>query len=209
MSVADPRYDEGYWERGEGSNYVDYGPDPGWPLTAAILARLYPPHEYPLLLEIGCAKGFFLQAAYTAAYTVTGCDVSQWALDHPAPGMAPHMLLGSAVDLPFGDALFDIVCSWEVLEHIEEAEIDQAMREMIRVLRPGGVLVHRIGMLESAADLSHHLEDKTHVLNEPSAWWHAKFEEHGLVLDWDASGMFNRSFIGRDWCGRFVVACPE
>jgi SAM-dependent methyltransferase len=43
---------------------------------------------------------------------------------------------GSATALPFGDASFDVVCSFKVLAHVPD--IGTALREMARVTRPGG-----------------------------------------------------------------------
>lgn len=204
MTAADPRYDEGYWERGEGSNYVDYGPDPGFNLTAQVMCRVAPPPA--TLLEVGCAKGFFLAEAQEAGYHVAGCDVSEWALDHADGRVLSHVLLASVTDLPFAGSMFEITCSWEVLEHVYPDEIDQAFKEMIRVTVPGGWMIHRIGMLMDGEDMSHHFDDHTHVLNEDRDWWLEKFEEHHLVIDDAATSLFNRVFIGRDWCGRFIAS---
>ena len=46
---------------------------------------------------------------------------------------------GSATALPFGDEQFDLVYSFKVLAHIPD--IETAIEEMARVLRPGGTLV--------------------------------------------------------------------
>jgi SAM-dependent methyltransferase len=46
---------------------------------------------------------------------------------------------GSATALPFADAVFDAVSAFDVVEHCEPESL--ALREMRRVLRPGGVLV--------------------------------------------------------------------
>lgn len=45
---------------------------------------------------------------------------------------------GDATCLPFDDAMFDCIVTSEVLEHIDDDT--SALREFVRVLRPGGVL---------------------------------------------------------------------
>jgi SAM-dependent methyltransferase len=48
---------------------------------------------------------------------------------------------GSADALPFDDGSFDIVLSVEMLEHVPAAARADALREMFRVLRPGGRMI--------------------------------------------------------------------
>jgi SAM-dependent methyltransferase len=47
--------------------------------------------------------------------------------------------VGSIDSLPYGDATFDLVCSAGVIEYLRDWE--RALREMHRVLRPGGMLI--------------------------------------------------------------------
>jgi SAM-dependent methyltransferase len=49
------------------------------------------------------------------------------------------VLEGSVTDLPFEDASFDVVGSFKVLAHVPE--IGRALEEMVRVTRPGGVVL--------------------------------------------------------------------
>lgn len=54
----------------------------------------------------------------------------------PAPGID---VVGSALELPFGDAEFDTVLSSQVLEHVPDPQ--KMFSELCRVVRPGGVVV--------------------------------------------------------------------
>jgi SAM-dependent methyltransferase len=47
-----------------------------------------------------------------------------------------EVVQGSVTALPYGDASFDLVCSFKVLAHV--ADIETALAEMARVTRPGG-----------------------------------------------------------------------
>lgn len=51
-------------------------------------------------------------------------------------------LSGAATELPFADASFDLVCAFDVIEHVEDDQ--RAFAELGRVLRPGGVLVFSV-----------------------------------------------------------------
>jgi SAM-dependent methyltransferase len=60
----------------------------------------------------------------------------QVALDVDPRGLGPGGVCGSALELPFGDEVFDVVAAFDVIEHCEPE--DQALAEVLRVLSPGG-----------------------------------------------------------------------
>lgn len=90
------------------------------------------------VLEVGCGTGLILERIAQFASRAVGVDVS--------PGMAEHarrrgldVRVADATKLPHPDASFDVACSFKVLAHVRE--LDQALSEMVRVVRPGGHLV--------------------------------------------------------------------
>jgi ubiquinone/menaquinone biosynthesis C-methylase UbiE len=90
------------------------------------------------VLEVGCGTGLLLERMRRFAATAVGVDLSPGMLERArARGLDVHH--GSVTALPFGDASFDVVCSFKVLAHVREIHL--AMSEMLRVLRPGGALV--------------------------------------------------------------------
>ena len=90
-----------------------------------------------LLLDVGCAKGRFVNALSSAGARVIGIDRT-WNLLRAASASQPHhaFALSTATRLPFADNSFDGLLCIEVIEHIPE--IDHALTEMARVLKPGG-----------------------------------------------------------------------
>lgn len=108
-------------------------------------------HDGATLLDLGCGAGRHMHAAYyDARCHVVGVDLNLDDLIRaregfgslpdmePDSGRAFSLSRASALSLPFADASFDrIICS-EVLEHIPDYEA--ALREMKRVLKPGGIL---------------------------------------------------------------------
>ncbi len=94
------------------------------------------------VLDIASGEGY--GAAYLAgsARSVVGVDIDPESIRHAASrytGMNLSFVAGSATALPLPDASIDLVVSFETLEHLEEHE--QFMREVVRVLRPGGRLM--------------------------------------------------------------------
>jgi ubiquinone/menaquinone biosynthesis C-methylase UbiE len=98
------------------------------------------------LLDVGCGLGndaAALAALVATGGAVVGVDGSQAMIDAArqrhggVEGLSFDV--ASAADLPFDDASFDACRIDRVLQHI--ADPAPVVREMVRVLRPGGVLV--------------------------------------------------------------------
>lgn len=90
------------------------------------------------VLEVGCGTGLLLERIAGFSSRAVGIDLSPGMLDH-ARKRGLDVAEGSATDLPFEDASFDVACSFKVLAHVED--LDRALSEMLRVVRPGGVIV--------------------------------------------------------------------
>ncbi len=90
------------------------------------------------VLEVGCGTGLVLQRVARFAAQAKGVDVSPGMLEH-ARRRGLDVVEGSATALPFPDASFDVAYSFKVLAHIPD--LDACLREMARVIRPGGFVV--------------------------------------------------------------------
>jgi len=90
------------------------------------------------VLEVGCGTGLVLSRIASFARCARGVDLSPRMLDY-ARERQLDVQLASATDLPFEDATFDVACSFKVLAHIEQIEL--ALSEMARVVRPGGYVL--------------------------------------------------------------------
>jgi SAM-dependent methyltransferase len=103
------------------------------------LDRLLPgPARSPRVLDVGCGTGHHVERLRERGYRVTGLDGSIEMLRTASAVHGPGgVCLGDAERLPFPDASFDLVICIEVLRYL--ATPDPCVREMARVLRPGGV----------------------------------------------------------------------
>jgi ubiquinone/menaquinone biosynthesis C-methylase UbiE len=90
------------------------------------------------VLEVGCGTGLLLRRIARFAASARGIDLSPGMLAQ-ARERGLDVLEGSATRLPFPDASFDVACSFKVLAHVQQ--IDVALAEMARVVRPGGYVL--------------------------------------------------------------------
>ena len=87
------------------------------------------------LLDIGCSVGYTLQAARALGLEATGSDLSHYAIE-TCRGQGFRAEVGELSRLPFQDGEFAVVTMKHVLEHTPDPR--SALREVRRVLRPGG-----------------------------------------------------------------------
>ncbi|MBJ7608242.1 MAG: methyltransferase domain-containing protein [Candidatus Dormibacteraeota bacterium] len=95
------------------------------------------------VLDIGAGAGYGAAILGTTAKSVIGVDLDASAVAYSTAHYASHNVrfeTGSAVDLGLiDDASVDVAVCFEVIEHVAEQE--ETMRNIRRVLRPGGFLI--------------------------------------------------------------------
>ena len=86
------------------------------------------------LLDVGCGTGSLVRTLLASGYDARGIDpfAREFGLPEPA------FIRGDLERLPWEDGAFATVCAFDVLEHVDE---DAALREMVRILRPGGLML--------------------------------------------------------------------
>ena len=116
------------------------GPIEGDPFIDGLLRHLRLQRAGLRLLDVGCGPGTLharLQREHGA--WVVGVDTSLGMLAEARQQRAGRYAQADAQALPLVDAAFDRVMANHMLFHVPDQ--DQALREMRRVLRPGGRLV--------------------------------------------------------------------
>jgi ubiquinone/menaquinone biosynthesis C-methylase UbiE len=94
------------------------------------------------VLDIGSGMGGFLVAAARNGMAVVGLEPSTdyctiTRLRGARYDLSPSVVQGVGETLPFPDHSFDVVLAQDILEHVRDPDL--TLREMHRVLRPGGV----------------------------------------------------------------------
>jgi ubiquinone/menaquinone biosynthesis C-methylase UbiE len=121
---------------------VPYRDLPRWQTVDMDLLDVRDGHS---VLDIGCGEGYLLRKAAHRAWLALGVDLVEARLrasrdgppDSCRSGCPPiELAVADGQRLPFADASFDRIICTETLEHVADARL--ALRELARVLRPGG-----------------------------------------------------------------------
>ena len=91
----------------------------------------------PKVLNIGVGSGHFEESALACGWEVHSLDPDATALERlSAVGVTAHV--GYIEQMPLDSAQFDAVVASEVLEHLHDSQRAAGLREIARVLKPGG-----------------------------------------------------------------------
>lgn len=126
-----------------------------------LLEHLKPGDRY---LDAGCGVTPLCQVIATRGIQTDACDVDSRLIDNMRK-LDTERIYGSRVafscqDLThttFADATFDAISCISVLEHIPAASDQRAVMELLRILKPGGVLVLTVDYTPPAAGQQHSL----------------------------------------------------
>jgi len=142
-----------------------------------------------LAVEVGCGTGLILDRVAKFATHAHGIDLSAGMLERAAQrGLSVSQ--ASATALPLLDASVDVAYSFKVLAHIPD--IAGAMREMARVVKPGGYVIAEFYNARSIRRLVKALKPPTAV----SAKTH---DEHVYTRYDDATAIRSYLPAGLEW----------
>ncbi|MDQ3811676.1 MAG: class I SAM-dependent methyltransferase, partial [Chloroflexota bacterium] len=112
-------------------------------VALAVLERALAGRRGLRLLDAGCGTGG-TTVELGRFGQVVGIDLVWEALLPARARGLPRLTRGSVEQLPFADATFDVATSFEVIYHLAVGSDAQALRELRRVLKPGGLLLLRV-----------------------------------------------------------------
>jgi SAM-dependent methyltransferase len=111
-------------------------------VALAVLERALGDRRDLLILDAGCGTGGTTRRLARFG-EVIGVDLAWEALE-PAHTLDLSLARASVERLPFADAAFDVVTSFEVVYHLGVSSDGAALIELRRVLKPGGLLLLRV-----------------------------------------------------------------
>lgn len=118
-----------------------------WPfsdvVSAIIRATIGKKRDEISILEVGCGTGnniwFFAEEGFHGYGIDMSASAIEWGKRNLAMrGLRADLRVGDISALPWADAIFDIVLDRGALTQNDYGHIDAVLREVVRVLKPGG-----------------------------------------------------------------------
>lgn len=169
-------YDEEYFERGVETGRSGYGGYYNHPLFKAMAKELNTYFGPERVLDVGAARGFLVQEFVSLGVDAQGIDLSEYAVEHCAEEISDRMVCGQAEKLPWPDGDFDLVVTFDTLEHLNEQQYRAAIREMARV---------SCRNILFSITTDDHVIDKSHISIMPADRWIG-------IIDEEIGGEFYR-----------------
>ncbi len=161
------------------------------------------------LLDVGCSTGIITDYLSNYFGEVVGIDTDEPAIQYAKENFTQNRVrfhFGSAMDIPFPKAHFDVVTCAHVYEHVPNA--DRLMTEIHRVLKPGGTCYfaagNRINLMEP-----HHRLPFLSVLPRPLAHLYMRVSGKGSHypekhLSYWGLKKLTRRFNRTDYTGKII-----
>lgn len=135
-------YDESYYRQGIYADYLEERISIR-KNAGRILRELETLVQGRTLLDVGCAAGFFLEAARARGWTVRGLDVSSYASEYARRELNLDVESGSIESTTASSSKFDVVTLWDTIEHLSRPDL--ALIDIRRQLKPEGILALSTG----------------------------------------------------------------
>lgn len=122
-----------------------YVPELGGPIRLEHIHRYLLARDLvagKLVLDIASGEGYGTAMIAEVANWAVGVDISPEAVNHAQKTYKKNNLefrIGSCVEIPYPDQSFDVIVSFETIEH--HSQHDEMMAEFKRVLRPNGQII--------------------------------------------------------------------
>jgi len=116
-------------------------------LSEQELINFIEPKNYEVVLDAGCGTGVNILRLYSRIRSVVGLDYAWGSLKRCYQRIQTYnignarLCMASVVAVPLPDCSVDKVLCMSVFQYLNDSEVRQALKEFVRVLKPGGTLV--------------------------------------------------------------------
>ncbi len=131
-------------------------------------------------LDIGCGNGSLIKYLRKLDIEAYGIEISKYALEVADKELKPYIKYGDITKIPYKDESFDLVLSFDVLEHIERSKLKKSLEESIRVSKKW--ILHKIYTKENHWVNITHGDDFSHISVFRQSFWNHMFRVFENVI---------------------------
>lgn len=169
-------------------------------------------HGAEKVLNIGVGAGIFEDLALARGVDIHALD----PVERSILTLRDRLKLGDKAQtgysqaIPFADAAFDVVVASEVLEHLLDDVLTASIKEIARVLRPGGRFIGTVPARENLAEqivVCPHCGERFHRWGHHQSFDPDRIRQI-LASRFEVQSLIERPFLdwaGRNWKGRLAV----
>jgi SAM-dependent methyltransferase len=123
-------------DRNHGYGGFSYNPKFWQPVIPTIVEN-YKIGNSSNVLDVGCAKGFFLYDLKLVfpGISIAGVDISDYAVENSIAEIKPYLQVSNAIKLPFEDDCFNFVISINTIHNLNLQDCATALQEIERVTK--------------------------------------------------------------------------
>jgi len=144
-----------FWEDNSKENVPDFKLDRGMSprdqeienLSERELIDFIEPGQQETLLDAGCGTGSNILSLHSRVRNIIGIDFAPGSLERCQNKIQAHQIqnvrvcLAGVTAIPLPDCSVNRILCLSVLQYLDDEEVRQALREFVRVLGPGGVVI--------------------------------------------------------------------
>ena len=176
------RFGSEYFDGTREQGYGGYHYDGRWKEVAKRAIKHWNLKPGDRVLDIGCAKGFFVKDLRDAlpGLDVLGIDISDYALEHAHPDAKPYLRKASCDALPFEKNSFKAVFAINTVHNLDRDGCFRAFREIERVAPGGGFVQVDAYRTEQERELFLEWMLTAKTFDTPAGWL-SMFERAGFT----------------------------
>ncbi len=125
-------------------------------------------------LDVGCGTGLLVKNLRKFGIEAYGIEISQYALDRADKQVKPYLKFGDITKIPYEADTFDVVVTFDVLEHLERSKLRRAIDESVRVSRK--YAIHKVFTNENYYLRWFHKNDFSHLSVLSKHFWLKMFQ---------------------------------
>ena len=122
-----------YFDGSRKYGYGGYCYDGRWKKVVKDFIKYYNLKPGDKVLDIGCAKGYFVKDFLEKKIDAYGVDISDYAIKNCHPNVKSRLRINNAKKLPFNNNSFKLVISINTLHNLNKNDCKKAIKEIMRI----------------------------------------------------------------------------